>query len=456
MSIHEISIDIAGTPLRIETGRMANLAAGSVVVSLGETMVITGASTSKPREGIDFFPLTIDYREKTYSAGKIPGGFLKRESAPTPKEILTMRMTDRPIRPMWPEGFRDEVQVQTFVISFDQMNDPDILSVNGASAAIALSQMPFLGPIGAVRVGLVDGEFIAFPDNELRARSEMDFVVAGSKDAVTMVEAGANEISEETAIAALEFAHDVIKKICAGIEALREKAGWTAPSYEGPVKDTGPLEVVREKYLEAFRAAVHKPTKKVRNGARRAVMADAMAALVATDDAENAGLTKKQVGGAFHSLEKEIVREAALSGTRIDGRRTDEIRDITVEVGLLPRAHGSALFTRGETQALVTTTLGTGMDEKLVDGLHSQSFTRKYYLHYNFPPMSASVRCGRCADPTRREKSDMAPWRSGRSCGVLPPTATRCRSRCAIVSDDASMSNGSSSMASRSVAARSR
>ena len=445
MSIHEVVIDVGGKPLRIETGRMVNLAAGSVVVQYGETMVVTGASTSSPRPGIDFFPLTIDYREKTYAAGKIPGGFLKREAAPRPKEILTMRMTDRPIRPLWPKGFKDEVQVQTFVISYDQMNDPDVLSVIGASAAISTAKsLPFYGPIGCVRVGLVEGEFVAFPDEELRAVSEMDFVVAGTKDNVTMVEAGANEISEETAIAALAFAHDIIKQICKGIEELRQKVGWTMPEWVSPEEDLTAYDTVRAQYGEAYEKAVKSKTKLVRNAAKRAVMKEAQGALVATDDDEKAGLTKGEVNGAFHKLEKEIVRKAALSGTRIDGRRTDEVRDIEVEVGLLPRAHGSALFTRGETQALVTTTLGTGGDEKLVDGLHMHSYTRKYYLHYNFPPMCVGE-TRMIRGPSRREIGHGA--LAERSLLPVLPPMEEFPYTLRVVSD-VLMSNGSSSMAS--------
>jgi polyribonucleotide nucleotidyltransferase len=421
---------------------MARLAAGAVVVSYGDTMVITGASTSKPRAGISWFPLTIDYREKTYSAGKIPGGFLKRESAPSPKEILTMRMTDRPIRPLWPDGYKDEVQCQTFVISYDQMNDPDILSVNGASASIAISKMPFLGPIGAVRVGLVGGEFIAFPDNEQRAQSEMDFVVAGTKDAVTMVEAGANEISEETAIAAIAFAHEVIKKICAGIEELRAKVGWKPTEYVSPEEDNRAYEAVKAKYGEAYKQAVHVKTKLERNDAKRAVLDEARAAL-ASDDPDS-GMTAGDIGNAFGKLEKDIVRAAVLNKVRIDGRKPDEIRDIQVEVGLLPRAHGSALFTRGETQALVACTLGTGGDEKLVDGLHSVSYTRKYYLHYNFPPMCVGE-TRPIRGPSRREIGHGA--LAERSLLPVLPAMEDFPYTLRVVSD-VLMSNGSSSMAS--------
>ncbi len=443
MSIHSVTIDVGGKPLTIETGRMANLAAGSVVTSYGETMVVTGASTSKPRAGISWFPLTIDYREKTYSAGKIPGGFLKRESAPTPKEILTMRMTDRPIRPLWPDGFKDEVQVQSYVISYDQLNDPDILSVNGASAAISVSSLPFLGPMGAVRVGLVDGEFVAFPDAETLSRSEMDMVVAGTANAVTMVEAGANEISEETAVAALEYAHGVIKEICAAIDELRKKVNWKPDEFVAPETDDSAKIAVKERFGEAFKKAVHEKTKLARNAAKRAVVAEAQDAM-GSDEPEEGKFSKGDIAEALYSLEKDIVREAVLSGTRIDGRKPDEVRDIKIEVGLLPRAHGSALFTRGETQALVTTTLGTGLDEKLVDGLHSQSYTRKYYLHYNFPPMCVGE-TRPIRGPSRREIGHGA--LAERALLPVLPSMEDFPYTLRVVSDIL-MSNGSSSMAS--------
>ena len=224
---NEVTLDIGGKTLTIETGRLALLAAGSAMVRLGDTIVLSGASNGTPREGIDFFPLTIDYREKTYGAGKIPGGFLKRESAPSPREILTMRMTDRPIRPLWPEGFQDDVQIQTFVISYDQQNDPDVLSVISASAALSLSKMPFLGPVGAVRIGMKGDEFVAFPDMETMAKSPLDLIVAGTKTAVTMVEAGAAELSEEVMLEAIFFGHEVIQRICEAIEELRKKTGWS-------------------------------------------------------------------------------------------------------------------------------------------------------------------------------------------------------------------------------------
>ena len=444
MSIHEVSIEVGGKPLRIETGRMARLAAGSVVVRYGDTMVMSAASVSPPRPGLDFFPLTLDYREKGYSAGKIPGGFLKRESAPTPKEILTMRMADRPIRPLWPKGYKMDTQIQSFVISYDQLNEPDILSINGAGAAISLAPVPFLGPIGAVRVGRVDGEFVAMPDAQQQLVSDLDMVVAGTADAVTMVEAGANEITEEDAIEAIEFAHEIIQRICAAIEDLRKMAGWEPVEYESPEDNDDAHDAISDAYFEAFREAVHEPEKKPRNKAKRALLDQIRAEYAQTDDEEADRYPRRDVDAAISKMEKRVIREAALSGTRIDGRALDEVREITIEVGLLPRAHGSALFTRGETQALVAATLGTGMDEKLVDGLHQNSFTRKYYLHYNFPPLCVGE-TRPIRGPSRREVGHGA--LAERSLLPVLPSMDEFPYTLRIVSDIL-MSNGSSSMAS--------
>ena len=444
MSIQEVTIDVGGRSLSIETGRMARLAAGSVVVRLGETMVMSAASWSPPREGLDFFPLTIDYREKTYSAGKIPGGFLKRESAPSMKEILTMRMTDRPVRPLWPRGFKADVQCQSFVISYDQMNDPDLLAINGAGAALALSNLPFLGPIGAVRVGMVDGEYVAFPDNVQLGTSEMNLVVAGTANAVTMVEGSLNEVSEEVAIAAIAFGHEVIKQICSAIEDLRKKAGWTRNEYTSPEENKAASDAVSKGYGEALSAAIHEKVKVARNKARRAVVQQIRDGLIETDEESEGRFSKGDINKAVSNLEKTIIRKAALSGTRIDGRRTDEVRNIDVEVGLLPRAHGSALFTRGETQALVTTTLGTGHDEKMEDGLHQHPYTRKYYLHYNFPPLCVGE-TRPIRGPSRREIGHGA--LAERSMLPVLPAMEEFPYTLRVVSD-VLMSNGSSSMAS--------
>ena len=444
MTIHEVTIEVGGKPLRIETGRMARLAGGSVVVQYGETMVMTAASVSPPRPGLDFFPLTLDYREKGYAAGKIPGGFLKRESAPTPKEILTMRMADRPIRPLWPDGYKMDTQIQSFVVSYDQLNDPDVLSINGAGAAISLAPVPFLGPIGAVRVARVNGEFVALPDASQLMESDMDMIVAGTADAVTMVEAGASEISEEDAIEAILFAHENIKRICAAISELREMTGWEPVAYESPEPNQTAVDAISDRYFDDFKAAVHEVEKKDRNKAKRAMIDAIRDSMVQTEEMEDDRYPRKDVNEAIYAMEKRVIRDAALSGTRIDGRALDEVRDISVEVGLLPRAHGSALFTRGETQALVAATLGTGMDEKYVDGLHQSSFTKKYYLHYNFPPLCVGE-TRPIRGPSRREVGHGA-LAERALLPVLPPMEEFPYTLRIVA--DILMSNGSSSMAS--------
>jgi polyribonucleotide nucleotidyltransferase len=444
LSIHEVKIDVGGKTLRIETGRMARLAAGSVLVQYGETMVLSGASVAPPREGLDFFPLTIDYREKSYAAGKIPGGFFKREGAPTQKEILTMRMADRPIRPLWPDGFKADVQIQSFVLSYDQLNEPDVLSVIGSSAAISLAKVPFLGPIGAVRVAMAGDEYVAFPELPVLDASPLDLVVAGTKSAVTMVEGGGNEVSEEILVGAIAFGHEVIKRICEAVEELRRLAGWRPAPFQAPTGNDAAVAAVTSRFGSAFKAALHRPEKLERNEARRKVTDEIKAALVDASPTPAPGkYPLAQVAAAVEELDRNLVREAALSGRRVDGRRGDEIRRIEIDVGLLPRAHGSALFTRGETQALVTSTLGTGLDEKVVEGLHAHSFTRKYYLHYNFPPLSVGE-TRPIRGPSRREIGHGA--LAERALLPVLPEMDDFPYTIRVVSDIL-MSNGSSSMA---------
>ena len=449
MAKHEVAVDVGGRSLRIETGRMARLAAGSVVVTFGETMVLTGASVAAPREGIDFFPLTIDYREKTYAAGKIPGGFFKREGAPSQKEILTMRMADRPIRPLWPEGYKADIQVQSFVISYDQQNDPDVLSIIGCGAALALAKVPFLGPLAGVRVGMAGDEFIAFPTAEQLAQSPLDMVVAGTKTAVTMVEGGANELSEEVIVAAIAFGHEVIQRICDAVSELRRLAGWVQPVFTPPASDDTCEKLVASRFGEAYKKALHSKDKLLRQDAKKAVTSEIKKTLVDPDattkvPAAHGKFTAAQVAAAIEALDHHLVREAALSNHRVDGRKGEEIRHIEIEVGLLPRAHGSALFTRGETQALVTSTLGTGLDEKLIEGLHAQSYNRKYYLHYNFPPMSVGE-TRPIRGPGRREIGHGA--LAERALLPVLPDMENFPYTIRVVSDIL-MSNGSSSMAS--------
>src|SRR5262245_12881149 len=444
MPAHEVSLDIGGKTLTIETGRMARLAAGSAVVRYGDTMVISGASVGPAREGGDFFPLTIDYREKAYAAGKIPGGFLKRESAPSPKEILTMRMADRPIRPLWPDGYLDDIQVQTFVLSYDQQNEPDVLSVIGASAALSLAPVPFQGPLAAVRIGMRGDEFVAFPDQATMKQSPLDLIVAGTKTAVTMVEAGAAELSEDVMLEAIYFGHEIIQRIVDAIEELRRKAGWKPVAFAAKSTHGAALEAVRAKFGAAIKKALFSPNKLERQEAVGAVKDAVAQALVDANPTPAPGkFSKGDVGAAFAEVEREVIRNAALDGRRVDGRAPNEIRPITIEVGVLPRAHGSALFTRGETQALVASTLGTADDEKIVDGLNKEETRKKYYLHYNFPPMSVGE-TRPIRGPSRREVGHGA--LAERALLPVLPEPSTFPYTLRVVSD-VLMSNGSSSMA---------
>ena len=397
---HCIEREIGGRTLRIETGKVAKQAAGAVVVSYGKTVVLCAAVTGPPREGVDFFPLTVDYREKTYAAGKFPGGFYKREARPTAKEVLTMRMIDRPMRPLFPRGFVDEVLIQCMVLAADQQNDPDILAMIGASAALTISSIPFEGPIAACRVGYVDDSNVLNPTLSDLELSAMEMVLAGHKDSVNMIEVGAREVSEEMVAGGVEFGHRAIAEICEMIQELQGKAGkpkeWTPP----PSKDEL-LAELRAKYVRALRDAKTVEAKQERNKAVDAVY-DAAKAHYIPDDAAKPTHQWNTIRDLLDRIEGEIVAEAAIvSGRRSDGRGLRDIRPIQCEVSLLPCVHGSALFQRGETQALCVTTLGTGRNEQIIDGL-TEEYSKKFMLHYNFPPIcTGEVR--RIGVTTRRE-----------------------------------------------------
>ncbi len=432
--------EIGGRSFSFETGRMARQAHGSVVVRYGETMVLVAATTGKAREGIDFFPLTMDYREKTGSAGKIPGGFFKREGRPTTKEILTMRMMDRPIRPLFPDGFKAEVQIQAFVLSADPELDPDMAAINGASAALNISSIPFNGPVGAVRVGLIEDELVINPTHTERTQSSLDLVVVGTANAVTMVECGARELSEETMLEAIALAHESIKAICETQNALREQVGNEKFEFVPPQVNADLVGELSEKYAGAVREAFGNDGKHAKGAALAAVRAEAIEHFVPGEEKDI--LKVKEVKNLFHDLESNIVRAMALEGTRIDGRSPTDIRPIECGVGFLPRAHGSALFTRGETQALVTATLGTADDEQIIDGLQDE-VRRKFLLHYNFPPFS--VRETRpIRGPGRREIGHGA--LAERSVEPVLPDNETFPYTLRVVSDILE-SNGSSSMA---------
>lgn len=385
MAEHFVERNIGGKTLRIETGRIARQAAASTIVKLCDTVVLASALTGPPREGIDFFPLTVDYREKIYAAGKIPGGFFKRESRPTVKEVLTMRMIDRPIRPLFPKGFKDEVLIQAMALAADPEMDPDICAVVGASAALTLSKIPFDGPIAAVRVGHVDGRFVLNPSLNEMEYSTLEMTLAGHKDAVTMIEVGAREASEEVIADAIAVGHKAIVEICEMIEELREKAGqekkWTPP----PPTDDLHAEL-REKYAARLREAKHIEGKLERNAAVEEVYEAAKSEFCPEGEPEP-GYPWSVVRDLLDQIEGEVISEMVVKeGRRPDGRSYHDIRPLECEVSVLPRVHGSSFFQRGETQAMCVVTLGTSRDEQIVDGL-AEEYSKKFMLHYNFPPL---------------------------------------------------------------------
>ena len=382
---HEIQIPIDERTLQLETGRIAKQADGSCVVRFGDTIVLaTACAMREPKEGFDFLPLTVDYRENTYAAGRIPGGFFKREGRPTEKEILTSRLIDRPLRPLFPKGYGNETQIIAFVLSADGQNDPDILAINGASAALAVSGIPFTNTIGAVRVGRVAGKLILNPTNKQREDSEIDLIVAGTKDAVCMVEAGAREVPESVMIDAIFFGHEAIQKVIRGIEDLAARTGVSKAAFSAPEPYTKEFfQGIYKKWEGAMLAALTVPGKILSYARIKEVKKQAVGA-VPEDNAEERARTAR----AMDDLVKVLTRETILDRReRLDGRNFKQIRAISAEVGLLPRTHGSALFTRGETQALVTCTLGTSEDTQLVEDYEGDS-EKTFLLHYNFPPFS--------------------------------------------------------------------
>jgi len=383
----EISVELSGGKnLKFETGKLAKQAHGSGVVRIGDNVVLaTAVSNADPREGIDFFPLTVDYREYTYAGGRIPGGFIKREGRPSEREILTSRMIDRPIRPLFAEGFKCETQVIAFVLSADTENDPDVAAINAASVALTLSDIPFLGPIGAVRVGNVEGKFITNPTYAEMRESQLNIMVVGSADAIVMIESAAKEVKEETVVDAIEFAHGEIKKICAAINELRAKVGKPKRKVTPPEFD--------QKYYDELKAKVGVrltdalDTKKHPKSESYALVKDIKKELEAQIPEEDDD-AKKRLKEYYEALRERIFREQVIEQKRRpDARAFDEIREIWIEVGVLPRTHGSAIFTRGETQALVTTTLGTSDDKQRLEAFEGEA-KKRFMLHYNFPPFS--------------------------------------------------------------------
>jgi polyribonucleotide nucleotidyltransferase len=427
-----------GRPLILETGRIARQADGAVLASYGETTVLcTAVATRTVKPGQDFFPLTVNYQEKAFAAGKIPGGFFKREGRPAEKETLTSRLIDRPIRPLFPAGFRNETQVICTVLAHDQENDPDIVSMIGASAALTLSGVPFLGPIAGARVGYRNGEFLLNPTYRELLESELDLVVAGTRDAVMMVESEAKELPEETMLGAVLFGQQQFQPVIDLIIALAQECA--KEPWELEVVEDGDLQAALAAQFEArLREAYAESGKQSRHERVDAVRADAVAALGGAE-----GELEPAVQGAFKKLEKTIVRNAILdTGRRIDGRDTTSVRPIAVEVGVLPRVHGSGLFTRGETQALAVATLGTGQDEQIIDALEGD-YREHFLLHYNFPPYSVGE-ASMLRSPGRREIGHgKLAWRALRP---LLPARESFPYTIRVVSE-ITESNGSSSMA---------
>ncbi len=439
--IRRKEIEVGGNTLIVETGKMAKQADGSVTVRCGDTVVLVTACAAKsPREGVDFLPLTVDYRENTYAAGKIPGGFFRREGRPNEKEVLTSRFIDRPLRPLFPSGWACETQVIALVLSADQINDPDVLALTGASFALAVSDIPFPHSVAAVRVGLApDGRYLINPTYAELESSRLDLVVAGSADAVVMVEAGANEVSEAEMLEAITRGHDAIKRIVAAQDALAAEVG----NPKRPIPEKVEPKGVRERVSSAWKARLAEAMRIKGKLKSYAAVDELKKEMLATFSADEPGV-KAFAASLWHDLQDEILHEEILlRGVRLDGRRFDEIREITCEVGVLPRTHGSALFTRGETQALVTVTLGTSADAQKIDWIEGESL-RRFMLHYNFPPFSVGeVKFLR--GPGRREIGHGA--LAERSLLPLVPKEEEWPYTIRIVSDILE-SNGSSSMAS--------
>jgi len=427
--------------LSFETGQMAKQAAGSVLVQYGETVVLSAMATGTPRAGIDFFPLMCDYRERLAAAGKFPGGFLKREGRPTTKETLSSRLIDRPIRPLWPEGFKAEVQIQNFVLSSDMQHDGDVLAMNGAALACHISPLPFLGPLASVRVGKVDGELIAFPTFDDLEESELDMIVSGNRDAVAMVEGFAQEMPEDQMLEAIQFAHRTIRDILDLHEEFYQKVNPTKQTYVPPAGD-GLLERLTSSYYDEFKAAKQTPGKQERADVVRALRDRAMGEVIPDPEADGA-IEVGRFKSAWHDLEAKVVRDLILAGTRPDGRDGSSLRPIYCETDLLPKVHGSSLFQRGETQALVTVTLGTSRDEQRVDGLQEE-ISKKFMLDYNFPSFSVGE-CRPIRGPGRREIGHGA--LAERSVAPVLPGADEFPYTIRVISDILE-SNGSSSMAS--------
>jgi polyribonucleotide nucleotidyltransferase len=427
--------------LSFETGFLAKQAAGTVIVQYGETIVLTACAAGAARPGTDFFPLTCDYRERTSAAGKFPGGFLKREGRPSMKETLTSRLMDRPIRPLFPKGFFDEVQCQSIVVSSDRQNDADVLAMNGASAALHISHLPFRGPVASVRLGRVDNQWVPFPTFDELEESELDLIVSGNRESVLMIEGFAREMPEQLMFEAIEACHGYIRDICSLHDELREKAGVQKSNFVA-ASDGGLADRLRSSYYDGLRAAKATEGKLARAEAVAKVRERAVSEVIPDPKADGA-VDSNLFANVWHDLQEQVVRDLILSGKRPDGRDTKTLRGIDCFVGLLPRTHGSAVFQRGETQALISITLGTSRDEQRVDGL-AEEYSKRFMLDYNFPSFSVGeVRPIR--GPGRREIGHGA--LAERSVKPVLPDADEFPYTIRVVSDILE-SNGSSSMAS--------
>ena len=440
----DITVELAGGKrLHFETGRMAKQASGAALVTQGDSVVLaTAVASPDPKEGIDFFPLTVDYREYAYAGGRIPGGFIKREGRPSEREVLTSRQIDRPIRPLFPEGFRNETQVIALVFSADRENDPDVIGINAASAALALSDIPFGGPVGAVRVGQVDGQFVINPTYSERRGSTINITVVGTNDGIVMIESGASEVEESVIVDAIEFGHTEIKKIVAAINDLVSRAGKQKRAVTAPEFDTAYYEALRAKIGERLKDALDTHAHpKTESYALVKQIKDELAKEI--PEGEEAAAAKKKLAHYYEILRERIFREQVTKDRiRPDRRAFDKIRPITIEVGVLPRTHGSALFTRGETQALVTATLGTNDDSQRLETFEGEQ-KKRFMLHYNFPPFSVGE-VGRMTGVGRREIGHGA--LAERAISAVLPTEEQSPYVPRVVSDILE-SNGSSSMA---------
>ncbi len=437
------SIKLGGGELTVETGKVAKQADGSVVVRFGDTMIlVTAVSARTAKEGMDFFPLTVEYKESTYAAGRIPGNYFRREGRPSEKEVLTCRLIDRPVRPLFPDGYRFETQIVGTVLSADTDNDPDVLAITGASLALYLSDIPFANPIAGVRIGLIDGKYVINPTYDQRRESQLNLVVAGTEDAIVMVEAEASEVSEKIMVEALMLAHKEIKRLCQWQKELYKALELTKREFTVAENDPALVAEIEEKWTDRLRAALDTTNK---NKLASYAEVDALKKEVVDSYSEDEPEKRSAAGKVFSSLKEKIFRDdMLLNRRRPDGRKFSEIRPITCETGWLPRAHGSALFTRGETQAVVTTTLGTKMDEQYMDDIEKGEVKRRFMLHYNFPPYSVGE-AGRFGGTSRREIGHGNLAR--RAIEAVLPSEAEFPYTLRIVSE-ITESNGSSSMAS--------